>query len=87
MDLQKIISDLVSKLTGNNDLIAKFTSNPLGIIKDLLGIDLDPSLLNDVVKGVTSKLGDLGSLAGGLADNVGKDVGGILGKIKGVLGK
>lgn len=87
MDIQKIISDLVSKLTGNNDLIAKFTSNPLGIIKDLLGIDLDPSLLDDVVKGVTSRLGDLSSLAGGLAGNVGKDAGGILGKIKGVLGK
>ena len=87
MDIQKIINDLVSKLTGNNDLIAKFTANPLGIIKDLLGIDLDPSLLNDVVKGVTSKLGDLGSLAGDLAGNVEKDAGGILGKIKGILGK
>ena len=46
MDLQKVISDLVPKLTGNTDLIAKFTSNPLEAIKDLLGI-----------KGVQSALG------------------------------
>ena len=45
MDIQKLIGDLVAKLTGNKDLIAKFTSNPLGAIKDLLGIDLDPSQL------------------------------------------
>ncbi len=82
MDIQKIISDLVSKLTGNNDLIAKFTSNPLGIIKDLLGIDLDPSLLDEVVKGVSSKL-NLGNLAG----NVGKEAEGLLGKVKGIFGK
>lgn len=86
MDIQKIISDLVSKLTGNNDLIAKFTSNPLGIIKDLLGIDLDPSLLDEVVKGVSSKL-DLGNLAGGLAGNVGKEAEGLLGKVKRIFGK
>lgn len=57
MDIQKIITDLVSKLTGNKDLISKFTSDPLKAIKDLLGIDLDPSMLDDVVKGVTSRLG------------------------------
>ena len=80
MDIQKIISDLVAKLTGNKDLIAKFTSNPLGIIKELLGIDLDPSQLDDVVKGVTGQLGDI---AGGAV----KEAGGILGKIKGLFGK
>ena len=79
MDIQKIIGDLVGKLTGNKDLIAKFTSNPLGIIKDLLGIDLDPSMLDDVVKGVTSKLGDV-------AGDAGKEASGILGKIKSLFG-
>ena len=79
MDIQKIIGDLVGKLTGNKDLIAKFTSNPLGIIKDLLGIDLDPAQLSEVVKGVTSQLGDLTGEAG-------KQAGGILGKIKSLFG-
>ena len=80
MDIQKIISDLVEKLTGNKDLIAKFTSNPLGIIKDLLGIDLDPSKLGDVVKGVTGQLGDI-------TGDAAKEAGGILSKIKGLFGK
>ena len=75
MDIQKIIGDLVSKLTGNKDMIAKFTKDPLAIIKDLLGIDLDPSKLGEVVKGVTSQLGDL-------TGDAGKQASGILGKIK-----
>ena len=51
MDIQKIIGDLVSKLTGNKDLIAQFTKDPLGAIKELLGIDLDKDQLDAVVKG------------------------------------
>lgn len=77
MDIQKIITDLVGKLTGNKDLIAKFTSNPAGIIKELLGIDLDPSQLGDVVKGVTSQLGGA----------AGKEATGFLAKIKGLFCK
>ena len=78
MDIQKIIGDLVSKLTGNNDLIAKFTKDPLSIVKNLLGIDLDPSQLAEVVKGVTGKLG--------LPGDIGKEATGILDKIKGCFG-
>ncbi len=80
MDIQKIISDLVAKLTGNKDLIAKFTANPLEAIKELLGIDLDPSQLGDVVKGVQGQLGD----AAGDAVKEGKS---FLDKIKGIFGK
>ena len=75
MDIQKLIGDLVAKLTGNKDLIAKFTSNPLGAIKDLLGVDLDPSQLDEVVKGVTGQLGDI-------TGDAAKQAGGILSKIK-----
>ena len=77
MDIQKIISDLVGKLAGNGDLISKFSSNPLETIKELLGIDLDPGLLTEVVNGVTSKLG-------GEAVKEGK---GFIDKIKGLFGK
>lgn len=79
MDIQKIISDLVGKLTGNKDLIAKFTSDPLTVIKDLLGIDLDVSQLGEVVKGVTGQLGDI-------TGDAAKQAGGILSKIKSVFG-
>ncbi len=80
MDIQKIITDLVGKLTGNKDLIAKFTSNPLETIKELLGIDLDPSQLGDVVKGVTGHLGDI-------AGDATKEAGGFLDKILGIFKK
>ncbi len=80
MDLQKIINDLVGKLTGNKDLIAKFTSDPLSLIKELLGIDLNSSQLSEVVKGVTAKLGDL-------TGELPKEAGGILDKVKGLFGK
>ena len=83
MDIQKIISDLVAKLTGNKDLIAKFTADPLAAVKELLGIDLDPSLLAEVVKGVKGKLGDV---AGAAAKDAAKEGAGILGKIKSLLG-
>ncbi len=79
MDIQKIISDLVGKLTGNKDLIAKFTSDPLTVIKDLLGIDLDVSQLGEVVKGVTGQLGDI-------TGDAAKQAGGILSKIKSIFG-
>ena len=80
MDIQKIVSDLVSKLTGNKDLIAKFTADPLKAIKDLLGIDLDPSQLGDVVKGVTGQLGDI-------TGDAAKQAGGILSKLKSLFGR
>jgi len=80
MDIQKIISDVVAKLTGNKDLIAKFTSNPLETIKELLGIDLDPSQLGDVVKGVTGQLGDM-------TGDVAKEAGGFVSKIIGLFKK
>ncbi len=80
MDIQKIVSDLVSKLTGNKDLIAKFTADPLKAVKDLLGIDLDPSQLGDVVKGVTGQLGDI-------TGDAAKQAGGILSKLKSLFGR
>jgi hypothetical protein len=79
MDIQKIISELVSKLTGNKDLIAKFTADPVSAIKNLLGIDIDKNQVSEIVKGVTSQLGDL---TGGIA----KEGTGFLAKIKSFFG-
>ena len=95
VDIQKIISDLVSKLTENKDLIGSFTKDPLKAIKDLLGIDLDPSKLSEVVNGVTSRIGgdvtgimkDLGSKVEGDLAEATKDGAGILDKIKSIFGK
>lgn len=83
MDIQKIIADLVAKLTGNKDLIAKFTADPLSAVKELLGIDLDPAQLAEVVSGVKGKLG---GIAGSAVKDAAKEGAGILGKIKGLFG-
>ncbi len=80
MDIQKIISDLVGKLTGNTDLIGKFLKDPIGSIKELLGIDIGKEQVDDVVKGVTDQLGDL-------PEDLVKEGGGLLDKIKGLFGK
>ena len=80
MDIQKIISDLVQKLTGNKDLIASFTKDPVKAVKDLLGIDLGSDQITEVIKGVTSQLGDL-------TGSVAKEGSSVLNKILGFFGK
>ena len=80
MDIQKIISDLVAKLTGNKDLIASFTKDPVKAIKDLLGIDIGSDQVSEIVKGVTSQLGDL-------TGDVAKEGGSFVKKILGFFGK
>ncbi len=80
MDIQKIITDLVAKLTGNKDLIAKFTADPIGAIKELLGIDIDKDQVSEVVKGVTAQLGDL-------SGDVVEEGKGLLDKLKGFFKK
>ncbi len=80
MDIQKIITDLVAKLTGNKDLIAPFTKDPVKAIKDLLGIDIGSDQVNDIVKGVTSQLGDI-------TGDVAKEGKGFLQKILSFFGK
>ena len=80
MDIQKIISDLVAKLTGNKDLIASFTKDPIKAIKDLLGIDINADQVSEIVKGVTSQLGDL-------TGDVAKEGKGLVDKVLGFFGK
>ena len=79
MDIQKIIADVVAKLMGNPDLIKSFMSNPVQLLEKTFGIDLPDDQINQVIQGVASKL-DLGSV------DV-KQAAGLLGKLKGILGK
>ena len=80
MDIQKMVSDIVGKVTGNSDLIQKFTSDPAGMIKELTGFEVNADQLKEIVAGVTKMLGN----------NVGdvvKEGAGLLDKIKGIFGK
>ena len=77
MDIQKIISAIVEKISGNDALIKSFTSDPVKAIKDLLGLDISTDQIGEIVSGVTKMLGqnDAGAAKNGLID-----------KIKGALG-
>ncbi len=79
MDIQKIIADLVSKLTGKKDLIAKFSADPAAIIKQLTGLTVSASQVAQIVKGVSEKLGLN-------ANDILKEGTGLLAKIKKLFG-
>ncbi len=79
MDIQKIIADVVAKLTANPDLIKQFLGNPVELLEKTFGIDLPDDQINQVIDGVKSKL-DLGKV------DV-KQAVGLLGKLKGLFGK
>ena len=79
MDIQKIIGDVVAKLTSNPELIKSFLSNPVELLEKTFGIDLPDDQINQVIEGVKGKIDlskiDLGEAAG------------LLGKLKGLFGK
>lgn len=78
MDIKAKISELVDKIKSNPDLLTKFKSDPTGVIKSLIGIELPTDQLKSVVDGVKAKI-DL--------DNVSDKVSGIAGKLGGLFGK
>ena len=82
MDIQKIIGDVVARLTGNPDLIKQFLSNPVQLLEKTFGIDLPDDQINQVIEGVKGKL-DLGNLDLGDVQKAA----GLLGKLKGIFGK
>ncbi len=79
MDIQKIIGDVVAKLTGNPELIKSFLSNPVELLEKTFGIDLPDDQINQVIEGVKGKI-DLSNIDLGQAA-------GLLGKLKGLFGK
>ncbi len=77
-DITKYVEQVVKKLTGNNSLIEQFKKNPVKIVTDILGIKLDDQLIQAVIKAVQGKLN---------IEDVAKNAGGILGKLKSLFGK
>ena len=77
-NITEYVQQIVSKLTGNSNLLEQFKKNPAKIVTDILGIKLDASLLDSVIKAVQGKLN---------LEDVAKNAGGILSKIKSLFGK
>ena len=76
-DITKYVDQVVKKLTGNSGLIEQFKKNPIKIVTDILGIKLDDQLIQAVIKAVQGKLN---------IEDVAKNAGGILAKLKSLFG-
>ena len=80
MDIEKLINDIVSKVTGDSDLIKKLTSDPAATIKELTGFEVDADQIKEIISGVTKALGEN-------AGDVIKEGLGLLDKVKNLFGK
>ena len=56
MDIQKIITDVLAKLEGDDNLIAKFTAEPVKTLESLLNVDLPDDQINAVIDAIKAKL-------------------------------
>ena len=74
MDIEKIINDVLAKLKVDDGLKASFLKDPVGTLEKTLGIDLPDEQIKQVIEGIKAKLGQ--AAAGGLLD-----------KLKGLIGK
>ena len=68
MDIKAKIEELVEKIKGDKDLMAKFQKDPITTVEGLLGIDLPNDQVQKIVDGIKAKisLDKLGGKLGGL---------------------
>lgn len=71
MDLKAKLEELVEKIKGDKDLLAKFQKEPVATVKGLIGIDLPADQLEKLVDGIKAKI-DLDKLSGALGGLLGK---------------
>ncbi|MCH5286381.1 MAG: hypothetical protein J1E43_03085 [Christensenellaceae bacterium] len=78
MDIQKIISEVLKKLTDDKTLKNDFLSNPVKTLEKLTGIDLPDDQIDAIIKGIKAKLD---------VDDVAEKAKGVMGALSGLLGK
>ena len=78
MDIQKIITEVLNKLTNDKALKNKFLKEPVKIIEQLTGLDLPDDQIDAVIKGIKAKL-DI--------DDVADKAKGLMGALNSLLGK
>lgn len=89
MDIQKIIGDVVAKLTSDPELVKSFLSNPVETLEKTFGVDLPDDQINQVIEGIKKNI-DLSKIDLSKIDLSNIDLGdtaGLLGKLKGLFGK
>lgn len=77
MDIKAKAEELVAKIKGDKNLLAKFKEEPVKTIEGLLGVDLPDEKVKQIADLVKAKIG---------AGDVAEKVGGIAGKLGGLFG-
>lgn len=74
MDIKAKIEEIVEKLKNDPNLLNKFNTNPVGLLEELIGIDLPDDQLNSLIDGIKAKLSadKIGDALGGLGKLFGK---------------
>ena len=78
MDIQKIITEVVSKLTNDKALKESFLKDPVKVVEKLTGIDLPDDQINAIIEGVKAKIN---------FDDVAGKAKGVMGVLNGLFGK
>lgn len=70
MDIKAKAEELVSKITGNGDLLAKFKSGPKETVKGLVGDKIPDDVLDKLTDGIKAKIDidDIKGKLGGLGN-------------------
>ena len=69
--LKDKINDVVDKIKSDKNIAAKFQSNPVGTVEELIGMDLPDDQIEGVVDAIKAKI-SLDKLGGGLGKLFGK---------------
>lgn len=57
MDIKAKIEEIIQKLTKDPSLMDKFKADPIAAIKELVGAEATQEQLNELVSGVSAKIG------------------------------
>ena len=56
MDIQKIVTEAIEKLTSDEALMKAFKKDPIGTVEKKLGIDLPNDQIEAIVKAIKAKI-------------------------------
>ena len=56
MDIQKIVTEAIERLTSDEALMKAFKNDPIGTVEKKLGIDLPNEQIEAVVKAIKAKI-------------------------------
>lgn len=75
------IEEIVEKIKSDKTIAAKFASDPVSVVEELIGIDLPNDKIDEVVNAIKARV-NLDELLG-KADGIGN----VIGKLGGLFGK